>query len=749
MFDNFPYTDMHQLNLDWIIKIAKDFLDQYTHIQQLISDGEASLQNLTEEGLQQLQDKADNLETLLQEWYNTHSEDIAQELAAALEDINELLSSSLANINELVDTSLASITTNTNNAIDRFNSSADIKAQETIASIPDDYTALANAVTQITAEVDALVGLPTVINLLDNNNNTYTQFEIIAGKHYAFKNTSAAGPVAIWTWTSNTSSGQTIETVTSNLGVNRIVYFNAAANASYIRVFHDITGGAGQIEITDMDSVLNQLANIFNDETTYNLAAANNNTWIPYTIESGKSYIIINTCASGAIAAYTTNADGSTSNIETISTQTLPNFSVKFTAREDASYIRIFHNINYGTGSVIIYNADTMEQKVNEIYKYLFNKTTKFDCEVANNNTYVFYLMEKDKEYLIKNTSANGNIAVWQWSSSDSSGSAIETLVSNLAAGNDVRIISEHDTSYIRIFHNIESGSGSVEITYAETIEQKLKELENPPTTTGLLAWGDSLTAGAGGATTYPEECARALGIPYVLNCGVGGERANTIACRQGGDMFIIPAGSINGTYSNFKDLFGDTITPLLQGDGGGSASKIYINNEECSISYNNSTYTISGYTGGPSNVPLYARFLGSEYSGKITTIFVGTNGVYVDGESGVDPYITVIDSMIKHCNNNQYVILGLSTGTTAERESVDNRYLKEYGNKFFPTRKMLVEYGLDIMEIVPTQQDIQDMNVGRVPESLRSDAVHLNTSGYTALGKLLADFIRGLGYKY
>ena len=88
MFENFPYTDMHNLNLDWIIKIAKDFLDQYTHIQQLIADGEESLQNLTQEGLQQLQDKADTLEGLLDDWYNTHSEDIANQLADALSDLN-------------------------------------------------------------------------------------------------------------------------------------------------------------------------------------------------------------------------------------------------------------------------------------------------------------------------------------------------------------------------------------------------------------------------------------------------------------------------------------------------------------------------------------------------------------------------------------------------------------------------------------------------------------------------------------
>ena len=98
MFENFPYTDMHNLNLDWIIKIAKDFLDQYTHIQQLISDGETSLQTLTTEGLQQLQDKADALEELLNEWYNTHSNDIADQLANALEDISNTLDSAIGAI---------------------------------------------------------------------------------------------------------------------------------------------------------------------------------------------------------------------------------------------------------------------------------------------------------------------------------------------------------------------------------------------------------------------------------------------------------------------------------------------------------------------------------------------------------------------------------------------------------------------------------------------------------------------------
>ena len=35
--DEFPYTNFHELNTDWLVKIAKDFLDQYTHIQEVIS----------------------------------------------------------------------------------------------------------------------------------------------------------------------------------------------------------------------------------------------------------------------------------------------------------------------------------------------------------------------------------------------------------------------------------------------------------------------------------------------------------------------------------------------------------------------------------------------------------------------------------------------------------------------------------------------------------------------------------------
>lgn len=137
---------MHNLNLDWIIKIAKDFLDQYTHIQQLIADGEESLQNLTTEGLQQLQDKADNLEALLNEWYETHSSDIANQLADALRDLNAWYTLHENYLDQTLAENIA-----------LFNQRAEAKAAEVIETIPEDYTALTSKVNSIDDELTALI----------------------------------------------------------------------------------------------------------------------------------------------------------------------------------------------------------------------------------------------------------------------------------------------------------------------------------------------------------------------------------------------------------------------------------------------------------------------------------------------------------------------------------------------------------------------------------------------------------------
>ena len=266
--------------------------------------------------------------------------------------------------------------------------------------------------------------------------------------------------------------------------------------------------------------------------------------------------------------------------------------------------------------------------------------------------------------------------------------------------------------------------------------------------TTDLCFWGDSLTAGAGGSgTSYPNVCASELGITSFKNCGVGGENANTIACRQGGDSLILKPGNVSEySLSELTDIYGTQCNPLRQGSGSNSVNPIYINGVKCTLSISqtsttdpNAKYTITGY-----NEPLLAetpvKFAGCDIKSKITIIFVGQNG------PGLAERLSIIDSMISKIND-KYIVMGLSSGSTTSRSDEESQMLSKYGVHYFNTRNMLSKYGMSIMNLTPTTSDVNEMNKGEVPSSLRSDSVHLNANGYTALGKMLAQKIRACGY--
>jgi len=266
--------------------------------------------------------------------------------------------------------------------------------------------------------------------------------------------------------------------------------------------------------------------------------------------------------------------------------------------------------------------------------------------------------------------------------------------------------------------------------------------------TTDLCFWGDSLTAGAGGSgTSYPNVCASELGITSFKNCGVGGENANTIACRQGGNSLILKAGTVN-TYSltELTDIYGTSCNPLRQGTGNDTVNPIYINGVKCNLSISqtnttdpNAKYTITGY-----NEPLLAetpvKFSGCDITAKITVIFVGQNG------PDLPERLSIIDSMISKIND-KYIVMGLSSGSTTSKSDEESQMLSKYGVHYFNTRNMLSKYGMSIMNLTPTTSDVNEMRNGEVPSSLRSDSIHLNANGYTALGKMLAQKIRACGY--
>ena len=72
-------------------------------------------------------------------------------------------------------------------------------------------------------------------------------------------------------------------------------------------------------------------------------------------------------------------------------------------------------------------------------------------------------------------------------------------------------------------------------------------------------------------------------------------------------------------------------------------------------------------------------------------------------------------------------------------------REIQLRNNNFF-----VLIYGFIILEdagITPTEQDIEDINKGDIPSSLRIDAVHLTTKANQLVGKRIFEKGKILGY--
>lgn len=270
------------------------------------------------------------------------------------------------------------------------------------------------------------------------------------------------------------------------------------------------------------------------------------------------------------------------------------------------------------------------------------------------------------------------------------------------------------------------------------TIEQQINSVALPQY--GLVCWGDSITAGDGGnGTTYPAVLAGLLDVTY-FNGGGGGDTSYEIATRAGGNNIVLPIGEVN-TYTTLTDIYGNPQTPLKTTISQSSTNPITINAAECTLVKTESGYSITGYDGSLLS-PTLVKFSGTNIKGNITCILAGTN----DSASSIETRMKYIDAIINN-TNGKYIVLGISKGTKASQENEENTQLQKYGNKFFNTREMMSQYGMQIMNLPITDADETAIEEGSIPPSLLSDNVHFNANGYTALAKMLYSHIVALGY--
>lgn len=87
MFENLPYTNFHDLNLDWIVSEIKKFREQYEGIQTLIDTGKLEISEETASSLSQLE-----------QWFNTHSSQMQAMTAADLRELETRFSALMGTI---------------------------------------------------------------------------------------------------------------------------------------------------------------------------------------------------------------------------------------------------------------------------------------------------------------------------------------------------------------------------------------------------------------------------------------------------------------------------------------------------------------------------------------------------------------------------------------------------------------------------------------------------------------------------
>lgn len=292
----------------------------------------------------------------------------------------------------------------------------------------------------------------------------------------------------------------------------------------------------------------------------------------------------------------------------------------------------------------------------------------------------------------------------------------------------------------------------------AAALDTALAELRLFPSTSRIVCWGDSMTAGAGGSgTTYPGVLASLLPGKTVSNLGIGGQTSTQIAARQGGvpikvtiDGNLIPASggvavtakSVNTLYNSGS--YGGSFAGKLAGVAGTISS-------DASGSW---TFTRNA-AGSAVDCPPDTEIIpdtATTYESDTVIIWSGRNN-FSNPTTVKNDVIAMIDRL-KPLNKRVLVLsicngTGETSGTSAYRNltAANAELARHFGDQFVDVRRYLIDFGLAEAGITPTSQDTADIAGDTIPVSLRADAVHLLGPGYTVIANLIARVLRAKGW--
>ena len=327
----------------------------------------------------------------------------------------------------------------------------------------------------------------------------------------------------------------------------------------------------------------------------------------------------------------------------------------------------------------------------------------------------------------------------------------------------------------------------STDATGSDTAGNGIVTLSDNTAKKKIACWGDSITYGLGGQEntfiksdngvidasdwSYPDTLKYYTGLD-VYNLGVCGETSYDIALRQGGiKMYVGKQVTVKQgvrAQINIVDEYGSQV--MLENfngyetDNDEPANVVYINDTPFQLEADNGKLYISVY-GDSSNKSIKIKKgtqvvtkAAHDISGDVLVIQMGSNGGWDDYDELIQQYKSMIDNSGTEC----YIIIG---DTDNPDESVDSAYytdssevgtddtqweaaLREaFGEHFINMRVYMLENALSTAGLEPTQEDIDNIDDGRVPESLKHDFTHLNSYGYYAVGVAVYNKGIELGY--
>ena len=262
--------------------------------------------------------------------------------------------------------------------------------------------------------------------------------------------------------------------------------------------------------------------------------------------------------------------------------------------------------------------------------------------------------------------------------------------------------------------------------------------------------WGDSLTNGVGAnGNGYPLKLSTLLGNNYTVNkYGNGGEGCVGIAARQGGyDIYLKPftlpkSGTVAiEFYNNYDNKI------VLTNKWG--INPCYVNGIQCEFSINGNTYYLEQKNGNSEVVfdrPTKLNTLGSMISKKhINIIWAGTNNVE---DNSIGTIIESIRVMINNLTHDKYIIIGLTSKSYHNDVEEKNKQLwANFGNHFLDIRRYILDFGLEDLNITPSDNDSSAILDGEIPPSLLTDNIHFNETGYELISRLVYQKGKELGY--